>query len=39
MYFLAKVHRVRRSMFSYYVQGVFNDKLVFEGEVMGVILS
>ena len=39
MYFVAKVQRVRRSMFCYYTQGFYNDQLVFESEIMGVILG
>jgi 3-hydroxyacyl-[acyl-carrier-protein] dehydratase len=39
MHFVAKVHRVRKSMFCYFTQGFYNDKLVFECEIMGVILS
>lgn len=39
MYFIAKVHRVRKSMFCYFTQGFYNGKLVFECEIMGVILS
>ena len=39
MYFVAKVNRVRKSMFRYYTQGFYNGKLVFECEIMGVILS
>ena len=36
MYFIGKVHRVRKTMFTYFVQGFVEGKLVFEAEVIGV---
>jgi 3-hydroxymyristoyl/3-hydroxydecanoyl-(acyl carrier protein) dehydratase len=39
MYFAAKVHRIRRSLFTYHSQGFYNGKRVFESEIMGVILE
>ena len=39
MYFVAKVNRIRRSLFSYFAQGFYNDKRVFESEILGVILE
>lgn len=38
LYFLGKVNRIRKSMFTYGAQGIYNDKLVFETEVIGVLL-
>lgn len=37
MYFIGKVHRVRNSMFTYFMQGIVDDKIVFEAEVIGVM--
>jgi 3-hydroxyacyl-[acyl-carrier-protein] dehydratase len=38
MYFVGKLKRIRRSLFVYYAQGFYNDKLVFESEITGVVL-
>ena len=38
MYFVAKRHRLRKSMFTYFTQGFYRDKLVFETEVIGIAL-
>ena len=38
MYFVGKVHRIRRSLFAYFAQGYYQDKLVFESEILGVVL-
>lgn len=38
MHFVGKVNRIRRSLFSYFAQGFFDGKLVFETEVLGVVL-
>lgn len=38
LYFIGKVNRIRTSMFTYFAQAIYNDKLVFESEVIGVIL-
>lgn len=38
MYFVGKVNRVRKTMFSYLAQGFYRDKLVFESEVIGLAL-
>ncbi|MDP6539463.1 MAG: beta-hydroxyacyl-ACP dehydratase [Planctomycetota bacterium] len=36
--FVAKLGRLRRTMFTYQTQGFVEDKLVFEAEVMGVAI-
>lgn len=36
MYFIGKVNRVRSTMFTYFMQGIVDDKIVFEAEVIGV---
>ena len=38
MYFVARPKRIRKTMFTYEVQGLVEQSLVFETEVMGVIL-
>ena len=38
MYFAGRVTRIRRSMFTYTTQGFVDRKLVYEGEVMGMIV-
>jgi 3-hydroxyacyl-[acyl-carrier-protein] dehydratase len=38
MYFAAKVTRIRRNMFTYSTQGFVERKLVYEGEIMGMVL-
>jgi 3-hydroxyacyl-[acyl-carrier-protein] dehydratase len=38
MYFVGRVKRIRRSLFTYYAQGFYRDKMVFESEIMGVVL-
>jgi 3-hydroxyacyl-[acyl-carrier-protein] dehydratase len=38
LYFISKLNRVRRSMFMYFAQAVYNDKLVFETEILGAIV-
>ncbi|MFT7671348.1 MAG: 3-hydroxyacyl-[acyl-carrier-protein] dehydratase [Planctomycetota bacterium] len=38
LYFIGKLHRVRASMFMYYAQAVYNDKIVFDTEILGVTL-
>jgi 3-hydroxyacyl-[acyl-carrier-protein] dehydratase len=38
IYFTGKSNRIRSSMFSYFAQGEYNGKLVFETEIIGVIL-
>ncbi len=39
MYFVGKVNRIRRSLFTYNAQGYYRGKLVFESEIMGVVIS
>ena len=36
MYFVGKVNRMRSTMFTYFMQGIVDDKIVFEAEVIGV---
>ena len=36
MYFVGKVNRMRSTMFTYFTQGIVEDKIVFEAEVIGV---
>lgn len=36
MVFVGKVNRIRKTMFTYFVQGFVDDKIVFEAEVIGV---
>jgi 3-hydroxyacyl-[acyl-carrier-protein] dehydratase len=38
MHFVAQVKRIRKSMFIYQTQGYYRDKMVFETEVVGVVL-
>jgi hypothetical protein len=38
MYFAGRVIRIRRSMFTYMTQGFVDRKLVYEGEIMGMIV-
>lgn len=38
MHFVGKVNRIRSSMFTYFVQGFVEQRLVFETEVIGVAL-
>ena len=38
MYFAGRVTRIRRSMFTYSTQGFVDRKLVYEGEIMGMIV-
>jgi len=38
MLFVCKVNRIRRTMFTYLVQGLVEGKLVFETEVIGVVI-
>lgn len=38
MYFAGKVTRIRRNMFAYSTQGFVDRKLVYEGEIMGMVV-
>lgn len=38
MYWIGKVHRSRSTMFTYHAEGFVDGELVFETEVMGVVL-
>lgn len=38
MYFGARVLRIRKSLFTYEVQGYVDGRMVFESEIMGVIV-
>ncbi len=38
IYFVAKAHRIRKTMFTYYSQGFVDGKMVFEGEVIGIAI-
>lgn len=38
MHFVSKLHRMRSTMFTYFVQGIVGEQLVFETEVLGVAL-
>jgi len=38
LYLIGKVNRIRKSMFTYFAQGFYRDRLVFETEIIGVVL-
>lgn len=38
LYFIGKLNRVRRSMFMYFAQAIYNGKLVFETEIIGAVV-